>query len=257
MQLESINPSIKAGTVVLCVLLISLFFDPITPLFFFIWTVAVTFLFANLSLKKWLLFFSPFLLVALGYVWTTLLFPNMSDVKHSTVFFEWGFLSFTYEGLHKGLGLALRVLSFAALSLLFIFTTCKTQFMLSLMQQCKMPPKLAYGILAGYRFLPLMKDELQTIQNAQRIRGVGRVRSLRGKAQQLKRYVIPLLASAIRKAERTALAMESKGFTGDKNRTFYRNLTISSTDWLFVGVMLVGIALSAFLSLQMGTLIFL
>ncbi|WP_442852713.1 CbiQ family ECF transporter T component [Bacillus sp. J33] len=41
-----------------------------------------------------------------------------------------------------------------------------------------------------------------------------------GKISELKRYAVPLLAGAIRKAERTAMAMESKGFTGKKIESF-------------------------------------
>jgi energy-coupling factor transport system permease protein len=121
--------------------------------------------------------------------------------------------------------------------------------MLSLVQQCKLSPKLAYGVIAGFRFLPLLKEEVQLIQQAHKIRGGAAENGLKEKVSALKRYTIPLLASAIRKAERTALAMESKGFTGSRNRTYYRSLTVSPRDWLFFFIVLLLFAGSFLVSL--------
>lgn len=254
MLLHEVNPSIKAFSVVISILILSVFFDPITPLVTILWSITVTFLFSRVSFKKWLLLFAPFLFIALIYVWTTMLFPRLQ--AGDSVIWQWGFLKLTAEGFQRGASLGLRVLSFATLSIMFTLTTKPTDFLLSLMQQCKLPPKLAYGIMAGYRFLPLIKEEFQTLQNAHRVRGVARARTIPEKVKQLKRYVIPLLAGAIRKAERTALAMESKGFTGDKNRIFYREITVSRIDWLFFILMIGAVCLSAIISWKLGYLQF-
>src|SRR5699024_10341868 len=110
---------------------------------------------------------------------------------------------------------------FFAMSLLFIFTTDTTKFVMSLIHQCKLPPKFAYGFIAGYRFLPMFKEELQILKKAHQIRGIGRMKGIKGRLTQIQRYAIPLLANGIRKAERVAISMGSKGFTGDTNRTYY------------------------------------
>lgn len=212
----------------------------------------VTFLLGKVSFNKWILLFSPFLFIALIYVWSTIMFPRLQEGDR--VIWEFGFLTLSSEGFQRGLSLGLRVLSIASLSIMFTLTTRPTEFLLSLMQQCKLPPKLAYGIMAGYRFLPLIKEEFETLQNAHRVRGVARAKNLKDKIQQLKRFVIPLLAGSIRKAERTALAMESKGFTGAKNRIFYRELTVTLKDWLFFLLMIVIVLLSAFISWKLGYL---
>lgn len=132
-----------------------------------------------------------------------------------------------------GISIAFRILCFSALSMMFLFTTDPILFMLSLIQQCKLPPKLAYGVIAGFRFLPLLKDEILIIRQAHRIRGAASDSGLKGKLSAVRRFTIPLLAGAIRKAERTAIAMESKGFTGSRNRTFYRTITVRRADWCF------------------------
>jgi energy-coupling factor transport system permease protein len=252
MLLHDINPSIKALAVVVCVLILSIFFDPVTPSLTLVITIAVTFMFGRVSIKKWLLLFSPFLFMAFIYIWSAILFSRSAEEE--TILWTWGILTLTEEGFQRALSLGLRVLSFTSLSLLFILTTKPTEFLLSLMQQCRLSPKLAYGIMAGYRFLPLIKEEFEIIRSAHRIRGVSKARSFSEKIAELKRYAVPLLAGAIRKAERTAMAMESKGFTGDKNRQFYHKITVSKKDWAFFAIMVSAVLLSAYTSWQLGYL---
>ncbi len=240
----------KALTIVVLVLLLALVFDPITPLLYGLWTIAITLLFGQVNLKKYGLFLIPFFIIAFGMFWTTLVFGE-KPVNPDDMVKVFG-MTFARESLFTALSLGLRVLSFAMLSLLFILTTDPTRFILSLMQQCKLSPKLAYGILAGFRFLPMMREELKNIRAAHRIRGVGRANGWKESFVQFKRYSIPLLAGAIRKAERTAIAMESKGFTGDRNRSFYRSFATGKRDWIFLVVMIGMFVLIAFTSWSLG-----
>jgi energy-coupling factor transport system permease protein len=252
MWLNDLNPSIKAISIVISILLLSIFFDPVTPLVSLAITIFLTFILGKVSFKKWSLLFAPFLFMAAVYVWSSLLFPRVDP--GDKIIWEWAFISITAEGLEKSISLGLRMLSFASLSLMFALTTNPVDFLLSLMQQCRMPPKLAYSIMAGYQFLPLMKEEYEIIKCAHQVRGAGRTMTLMNKVKQIKKYSIPLLASGIRKAERTALAMESKGFTGSKKREFYRIISISGTDWLFMVIMISVILISAWSSYELGFL---
>lgn len=242
----------KALTVVILVVLLALVFDPITPSILLLSTILLLFVGSTVNWKRYLLYLLPFLLFSFGMFWTTLIFGKEPENLDETI----AFLTFEFpkESFLVALALGVRVLSVAALSLLFIFTTNIVHFILSLMQQLKLSPKIAYGVLAGYRFLPMMKDEMKIIREAHRIRGVHQASTIREKWNQYRRYAIPLLASAIRKAERTAIAMESKGFTGDRNRTFLRQFTISTKDWLFLALMLTLYALAVYTSYTLGFL---
>ncbi|WNF21224.1 energy-coupling factor transporter transmembrane component T [Mesobacillus jeotgali] len=252
MQLNAMNPSIKALSILVSILLLSIFFDPVTPLLSLILTIAVTFIFGKVSFKKWILLFSPFLFMGIVYMWSSLLFPRVSSEE--SIIWEWSFISITSEGFERSLSLGLRVLSFASLSLLFALTTNPINFLLSLMQQCRLSPKIAYSIMAGYQFLPLIKEEFEIIRSAHRIRGAGRNITLSDKIRQIKQYAIPLLASGIRKAERTAIAMESKGFTGSRSREFHKVITVSKKDWLLLCLMVSIVLISAFTSYMLGYL---
>lgn len=251
MNLNRLNPSVKALTSVFIILLLAFIFDPVTPLLYCLWTIFITLLFGKVSLKRWILYFLPFFILAFGFLWTTMAFAKEAASSEMVSILWW---SIPEETVLVAVALSFRVLSFASLSLLFILTTDKTEFILSLMQQLKLSPKLAYGILAGYRFLPLMKDELFMIHSAHRIRGVNRAKTVREYFQQFKRYSIPLLAGAIRKAERTAIAMESKGFTGDRNRTYFKRMKVSGSDWLFLVLMVAAFFCFAYISWELGFL---
>ncbi|KKK40105.1 hypothetical protein WQ57_01830 [Mesobacillus campisalis] len=252
-MLTSINPTVKAFAVLIPALLLAFTFDPLTPLIYLVVPVAVTFFTGEVAFKRWIIIVSPFLLLAASFAWMTMLHPGGAFSGGDVLFSLWSF-QVTSESFQAGISLGLRSLSFAALSQLFILTTDSTKFMLSLMQQCKLPPKLTFGILAGYRFLPTFRYELQVLRQAHRIRGGGRARGVKERVHQFRRYAIPLLANAIRKAERVALAMESKGFTGETDRTHYHEMTIQTRDWVFVSIFVAMFFVSVFLSYQLGFL---
>src|SRR5699024_12644379 len=134
----------------------------------------------------------------------------------------------------------------------FILNTNIIVVIIMFIQLFRLPPYIAYVVLAGYRFIPMIKDELLIINSAHRVRAMNQVRGIKGRMNQFKRFSIPLLASAIRKAERTAMAMESKGFTGSKDRTFYRHFFITKKDWLFMSLMILGLITAAYISFNLN-----
>lgn len=252
--LNQVNPAIKALSVIICICILSITLDYVTFLSFSLFTLLLTWTFGVFNWRKWLLLLIPFIFLAFGYFMTAILFPNQASIDEQLLF-SWGFLQLHASTLQHAIALALRPLAYCTLSLLFILTTEPVVFIFSLMQQCKLSPKLAYGILAGYRFLPLFRQELSIIQQAHRIRGAGpKQNKLTNFFYNIKRSTIPLFASAIRKSERLAVAMISRGFTGDKNRDYYVKLQVTWRDWLFFCIMLCGVVAAYTLSYLLGTL---
>ncbi|MCL0043696.1 energy-coupling factor transporter transmembrane protein EcfT [Peptococcaceae bacterium] len=118
--------------------------------------------------------------------------------------------------------------------LLFSLTTNFNSFVSALVQQWKVPYRIGYTIMAAYRFVPMLNFELTVIRSAHKIRGVSDRGTLKAKLEQTKRYAVPLLSTAIRKAERTALAMDSRAFGAFENRTYYRIYKFAWRDLLFI-----------------------
>ncbi|WKA57099.1 energy-coupling factor transporter transmembrane component T [Planococcus shenhongbingii] len=228
--LHDMNPSVKFLIVAVSMLTIAFFFDPWTPFLFWLAVLVLQVLLSRINWKIWALFMLPFLLGAFGYLWTTIVFG--ADTSGEVI---WSVASFdvTAEQLDTALSLAFRVLAFSTLSLMFAFTTDPVKFIMSLMQQLKLSPKLAYGIMVGYQFLPVMKDEFTQIQQAHRLRGLDMEKRLVQRVFGMRRLLIPMLAGAVRKAERSAFAMEARGFTGESRTAYYKPVKLSRLDaWM-------------------------
>lgn len=219
-------------------------FDPWTPLVLLLITLGSLSLLGGIPLQYMLKILLPFSLFAFSFIWIGVVFPKEPG---DTILFQIAGIPVALENAVVGLSLGLRSLVFAAWSLLFVLTTEPTRFMLSLIQHLRLPPRFGYGMMAAYRLLPLFRDELNQVRAAHLIRGFGEPRGMKEQWKELQRYTIPLLASAIRKAERVAIAMESKGFDGSRNRSYYHTVRWTKYDFLFgVGLILLYLGLIIF-----------
>ena len=239
--LHRMNPSVKFLAITICMFTMAFFFDPWTPLVFWVGILVLQFFFSEIDWKKWLLFMLPFLVTAFGYFWTTLVFAE--DGSGSVVWSIWN-LQITETQLNHALSLSFRVLAFSSLSLLFALTTNPVTFILSLMQQLKLSPKIAYGVMVGYQFLPVLKDEFIQIGQAHRLRGASEEKNTLQRLLGVRRILIPMLAGAVRKAERAAFAMEARGFTGERRSSYFRVISIGKVDAALVILFLFVLVLS-------------
>jgi len=244
------NPCLKLLSLTVLMLAVAMAFDPWTPTLFLIGGLIAQRCLGRVPLRNLaspLLFF--FAMGALGFVGSNAFFyaPPRGISLRSTVTVLWqrGGLRVTAEGLRVGVSLTIRMMAIVIFSMIFVTTTDPTDFVLSLIRHAHFPFRLGYGILVAYRFLPLWRSELEIIRAAHRIRGVGERTSLRGRWEQLRRYAVPLLASAIRKSERVAIAMDSKAFGALPRRTYYRQVGVTWADW----AMLAGTILATLLIL--------
>ncbi|WP_251555097.1 energy-coupling factor transporter transmembrane component T [Psychrobacillus sp. MER TA 171] len=239
-SLHRMNPSVKFVIVMICMLSLAFFFDPWTPLVFWFSIMVMQIFLSNISWKNWSLLMLPFVIAAFGYLWTTLLFAESGT---GTVLWSIGSVDITESQLNHALSLSFRVLAFSSLSLLFALTTDPIIFIRSLMQQLKLSPKIAYGIMVGYQFLPLLKDEFIQVQQVQKLRGLSDDSNVFKRLIGLRRVLIPMLSGAVRKAERVAFAMEARGFTGEPRKVFYHEVPIEKKDFilafLFICVLLI------------------
>jgi energy-coupling factor transport system permease protein len=244
--LHSLNPSVKLLAVVLVTIAITFVLDVATPLVFLAASLLATWLLGRLPLGYVLRSLTPFILLALSFVLFNTLFHR--ELATETVIFTLGPLTVTWEGLAIGLSIGLRVLFIASTSLLFISTTKPGDFVLSLVQQAHINYKLAFAILSAYRFVPVLATEYANIRAAGQVRGLGARSGPISNLKALRRDAIPLLAGAIRRSERMAVAMDSRAFGAHDTRTYHRTLTVTRRDWLFLlGVIAVSAALFAIL----------
>ena len=79
--------------------------------------------------------------------------------------------------LVAGLALGLRLLTIAAVGVVALATTEPTDLADALVQQLRVSPRFAVGVMAALRLLPILTDEWQIIRLARRARGVDAGRS--------------------------------------------------------------------------------
>ena len=214
--LHSLNPLTKLAACFLAAMVVSTAAEPVTP--------ACVILFA-LSVTRWV-----------GHVpWSVLLRPLIFGALAGFGLF-WTYSIFyvgTGQGWVYGATMAARLLAILSASGMFVFTTDPSQFVRSLIHQAHVSPRIAYAVFAAYRFVPLLELEFETIRAAHQMRGGARRGGPVERMRETIGYAIPLLASSVRKGERVALAMESRGFGALPQRTYYRQTTLGRIDLFF------------------------
>lgn len=240
--LHGLNPSIKLLAIALVSVAITFIFDVATPLAFFALTLVALVTLGGQSPVFVARSLLPFLLVAFSFVVLNTVFHR--DTSASTPLLDLGPLHFTWEGLEIGLSIGLRVLFLISTSLLFVATTEPGKLVLSLVQQAHLNYKLAFALLVAYRFVPIFADEYATIRDAGRVRGIGTKSGALSRLKALRRDAVPLLASAIRRSERLAVAMDSRAFGAYPDRTYLKQTPVRASDWAFLaGTLLVSTTL--------------
>lgn len=102
--------------------------------------------------------------------------------------------------------------------------------------------QMAMIIALSLRFIPSLLDESTRVLRAQASRGIDfKNGKFTDKIRSLISLVVPLFSISFRKAEELSNAMEARGYNPEKNRTRYREYSISTLDWLmfsFVALLL-------------------
>lgn len=133
-----------------------------------------------------------------------------------------------------GLATALRVAAVVMLSLVTGVSTTGPELVRALVQNLRVPYRIGYTALAALRFVPRFGHELEVIRAAHRVRGMDHGRGPVAWSRRTIGLAIPLLASAIRHAERVALAMDARAFGAHATRTERTISRWRARDTLFV-----------------------
>ena len=234
--LHRLNPAMKLLGLVIVTAGATFAFDPFIPALLGAGLWWVTLLFGRVPLGRLLRWSVPLIVFPLPLVVFTALYANIDPATAGPVLLRLGPWSITQQAALLGLGIGLRLTAILAGSLLYIATTDPSDFAVSLVQNLRFPYRFAYALLVSYRFLPLMRKEAETLRLAHRVRGRGRPHTLRDRLDNVRLLAVPLLASAIRKSERTALAMDARAFGASEERTYLRRMRVRAQDLGFVAL---------------------
>jgi energy-coupling factor transport system permease protein len=234
------NPCMKLLAVALAALALTFVFDPLTPAALFVLTLLAGRILGGLSLGKQLKPLWIFLVAGVAILLANILFNKENATAEALVYL--GSLKITGPALWAAGTLWFRLLAFALLSLVFVKTTEPQRLILSLVHQLHLNYRVAFGTMVGYRMLPLLRSDYLIIRAAQRVRGVREVRGILHLWARSRRYALPLLTGAVRKAGRVAMAMDARAFGALPGRTYRERVVVQRADWLMLAAVIAVVA---------------
>ena len=165
---------------------------------------------------------------------------------------QWGILRIYESGLYRALFILIRIVAMVIGSSLFLtYTTTPIELtdaierLLSPLKKLHVPVhEFAMMMSIALRFIPTIMDETDKIMSAQKARGADfSTGSLIQRVRALVPIIIPLFASALRRAGELATAMECRCYHGGEGKTRLRVLHCHARDVvaLFVMFALIGV----------------
>jgi energy-coupling factor transport system permease protein len=164
---------------------------------------------------------APVWLAALAIGLSNTLFSAANGDPTAVTLLQLGPIRVTEEAFVAGVSIMLRVAAIACVGAVFALTTDSTRLADSLVVQARVPARFAYGALAAYGAIPRFSEDLATLRQARRIRGL--------RAGWHPSLFVGLLVLAIRHADRMAVSMDARAF-GSGPRTHYREIRWAPMD---------------------------
>jgi energy-coupling factor transport system permease protein len=142
-----------------------------------------------------------------------------------------GGATMTVEGVLYGFVVIFRTLSTVLVVPLVVFTTDVNTMVVGLVK-ARIPYRVAFVFSSTFRFFPLLFDEIQSIIEAQRLRGLAfeKMGSFR-RARVYARIAVPLILGAIVKSQMTEVVLQSKAFSGSSDRTYLHEAHFAPLDY--------------------------
>jgi len=156
-----------------------------------------------------------------------------------------GPVTFYQEGLLLGLKLSLRLYNILAATLVLILLTNPSDLVESLVRR-GVPSRFGYVVVAVLQMIPNMAATTGTIMDAQRSRGMETEGSLWTRMRAFIPLMGPLVTSSLIATEERALALEVRGFSGNRKPTFLHEEVIPPYAWavraLYLAALILAIA---------------
>lgn len=231
--LYRLNPLAKLAGPIPSILVLVFVRDLATPVSFIVLAYVVLCVGARVSRGALALLAAiPVAVAVLGVGFS--IWVDAGVVEDSPVAWQIGGWTMYTGALAIGFATALRLAAIFALSLIPGLTTTGPDLVRALVQQLRVPYRIGYTAMAAFRFLPRFRYELEVIRSAHRVRGSHGGRGPFAAVARWIGYVVPLLAGAIRHAERVALAMEARAFGAHPTRTERYLVPFRARDVVFI-----------------------
>lgn len=150
-------------------------------------------------------------------------------------------VGFDPAGLGRAAALGLRLALMVGSGVLFLATTRVEEFAYGL-RSLGLPYRVAFALTLAFRLVPTFVSSGRAVAEAQRARGLDLDRG--NVLARMRRYtplVVPMFLTAVRRADRLAAALETRGFGSGEQRTELAEHRFGAADGLAL-VLIVGLA---------------
>ncbi|WP_372611612.1 energy-coupling factor transporter transmembrane component T family protein [Aquicoccus sp.] len=185
---------------------------------------------ARIPPRRLLVLMIPFVLFGFGFFTTSVLFRAESGFAVQMAQEQGG-----TPAVAPGLVLFFRVLACGMTSAVFALTTDPGQFVRALMQHLRLPAAMGFALMQAMHMVPDLRGEMLQLRMARAIRLGRPLRRIPTPAEAVA-LAIPLLAYAIRRATRAALAFEARGLHPNRKRSQLPQPPITRSDWVLLSV---------------------
>ncbi|MEW5825370.1 MAG: energy-coupling factor transporter transmembrane component T [Candidatus Bipolaricaulota bacterium] len=154
----------------------------------------------------------------------------------------------TDAGMIAGGRMAVRFLTILSASALFVRTTDPDRLSQALVR-LGIPYRFGALLVLSLRFVPFFEDELRSVREAQKIRGLAAsVRSPRRLLQSARYTFLPVLVSGLYRVDAITISMKTRGFGLYPDRTTARPMHRSP--WTILTLFVAALALAAALAIE-------
>ena len=140
----------------------------------------------------------------------------------------------TREGVMFGVNASLKTIVLTLLAPLLIFTTSIDSLIAGLVR-ARVPYKIAFVLSATLRFFPMLLSDVRSIIDAQRMRGLAVEKmGLLGRMRVYARLAVPLILGAMTKSQQLEVVLQSKAFSGSRERTYLHDSRLRGVDYAII-----------------------
>ena len=152
-----------------------------------------------------------------------------------TILFKLGPLIARKEGFEFAMKIVLNILNISFAFCVLTLTT-KPSDMMQEMIQAGFPPKIGYVFVSLFQIIPQITQQTSTIVDAQRSRGLQTKGSLITRFKAFLPLISPIIMSSFMSSKERTIALEVRGFSCNRQRTFIKPFKPNKYNTLFLCV---------------------
>ncbi|WP_409200165.1 energy-coupling factor transporter transmembrane component T [Methanobrevibacter sp. DSM 116169] len=128
----------------------------------------------------------------------------------------------------------------------YVITSTKVSEFIASMERINVPEIITIPLSVMFRYFPTLFDEVKSIIDAMKMRGIGlNFKSLKSPLTLMEYLIVPILMSAVKTSDELSAASLTRGLSNPKQRTNICNVSIDFFDIFFILISIVGLGIFA------------